>query len=98
MKIAGIGQVKKSEILSILSREGKQSVKDGDMTIDEAADLYKVEQVKKAAECGKFGDTFSTSYMRIPKDLRQTLTPAQLGSLVDALRQAYSDGQDDGKN
>ena len=93
MKIAGIGQVKKSEVLSVLTAEGKKSVKDGSMSLEEAGYIYKVEQVKKASDCGKFGDTFAANYKRIPADLKDALTPAQLGSLVDAFRQCYEDGK-----
>lgn len=92
MKIAGIGQVKKSEVLSVLTPAGKTSIKDGSMSLEEAADLYKVEQVKKESNWGSFDGTFSASYKRIPDDPKDILTPAQLGSLVDAFRKCYEDG------
>lgn len=93
MKINGIGQVKKSEVLSVLTAEGKKSVKDGSMSLQEAGYLYKISQVKKASNWGSFDGTFTASYKRIPDDLKDTLTPAQLGSLVDAFQQCYEDGK-----
>ena len=48
MKINGIGIIKKSEAMKILTREGKKAVKAGEITEEELREMYKLEMVKKA--------------------------------------------------
>lgn len=60
MKIQGIGVVNKKEAMSILTREGKEAVKNGEITEGELGTMYKLEQVKKVCKFGGFGDTFLT--------------------------------------
>lgn len=48
MKIEGIGSVNKEDILSILSRDGREAIKSGEMSMEEAADMYKLHLVKKS--------------------------------------------------
>ena len=59
MKINGIGQVSKETVLSILTKDGMDAIESGEMTIEEVAEMYKLEQVKKASKIGRCGDTFS---------------------------------------
>ena len=46
MKIKGIGTIKKDDAMSILTREGKESVKSGDITLEELGEMYKLEMVR----------------------------------------------------
>jgi hypothetical protein len=39
MKIKGIGTIKKDDAMSILTREGRESVKSGDITLEELGRL-----------------------------------------------------------
>ena len=93
MFINGIGVVKKEDAISILTREGREAVKSGDITIKELGQMYKLDQVKKASRVGRFGETFRANFNRIPADLVEKLTPEELASLVDAFHQCYGDGK-----
>lgn len=46
MRINGIGMVRKYEALKILTREGREAVKSGEITLEELGQMYKLEQVK----------------------------------------------------
>lgn len=93
MKINGIGTISKEKAMSILTREGKKTVKAGEITAEELGEMYKLEQVKKASKIGSMGDTFRESYKWIPEDLKEQLTPEQLGKLVDQFYNCYSAGK-----
>lgn len=93
MKINGIGTITKAEAMSILTRDGREAVKSGEITLEELGQMYKLAQVKKASKIGTCGDAFRASYDRIPEGLRDQLTPEQLGNLVDAFYQCYGDGK-----
>lgn len=94
MKIEGIGNVNKEDILSILSRDGREAVKSGEMSMEEAADMYKLHLVKKASKIGRMGDTFNANFKRIPEALFEKLSPEELAALTDAFYNCYSDGKD----
>lgn len=93
MKINGIGIVSKKAAMGILTREGREAVKNGDITMEELGEMYKLDQVKKCSKIGTCGDTFRASYDRIPDSLKESLSPEDLGSLVDAFYQCYGDGK-----
>nr|DAJ12246.1 MAG TPA: hypothetical protein [Bacteriophage sp.] len=93
MRIKGIGNIAKAEAMKILTREGREAVKNGDITIEELGEMYKLEQVKKCSKIGCFSDTFRKSYEWIPADLREELTPEQLGKLTDAFYKCYGAGK-----
>lgn len=95
MNISGIGKVNKEAVLSMLTRDGLESTKSGEMTLQEAGEMYKLEQVKKASKIGKYRDTFSANYNRIPGMLQEKLSPAELGELVDAFYNCYGDGKNE---
>ncbi len=46
MKIEGIGTISKEEAMKILTREGREAVKSGDITTEELGEMYKLEMVK----------------------------------------------------
>lgn len=93
MKIKGIGVVKKLDAMSILTREGRESVKSGDITLEEIGEMYKLEMVKRSSKIGQNSDTFRESYKWIPDELKEELTPEQLGNLVDAFHECYGAGK-----
>ena len=93
MRIKGIGTIKKSEAMSILTREGRQAVKAGEISLEELGRMYKLSQVKKCSAIGTCADTFQANYDRIPEDLKEELTPEQLGRLVDSFYRCYGDGK-----
>lgn len=93
MKIKGIGVVKKEDAMSILTREGREAVKSGDITLEELGGMYKLEMVKRSSKIGCNGDTFRESYKWIPEDLKEELTPEQLGRLVDSFYECYGAGK-----
>ena len=93
MKINGIGNVKKEDAMSILTREGRKAVKAGEITTEELGEMYKLDQVKKASRIGSMEDTFNAAYKWIPDDLKEELTPEQLGKLVDSFYECYGAGK-----
>lgn len=93
MRINGIGIVKKEVAMNILTREGREAVKSGEITLEELGKMYKLTQVKKCSVIGACTDTFRANYDRIPDDLKDELTPDQLGRLVDSFYQCYGDGK-----
>lgn len=93
MKIAGIGTISKEKVMSILTREGREAVKSGDITLEELGDMYKLEMVERSSKIGNYGDTFRESYKWIPEELKEELAPEQLGKLVDAFYECYGAGK-----
>lgn len=93
MKIQGIGVISKTEVMQILTKEGRESVKSGDITTQELGEMYKLEQVKKACKIGKYHDTFTANYSRIPDGLKEKLTPEELAELTMAFYKCYGDGK-----
>lgn len=93
MRIEGIGVINKNKALPILTKEGREAVKAGEITIDELGEMYKLELVKKNSKVGNMGDTFRESFKWIPEDLKKQLTPEQLGNLVDSFYSCYSAGK-----
>lgn len=95
IEIKGIGLVKKEDAMSILTREGKEAVKSGEITLEELGEMYKLEQIKKASKVGAFGRTFRGAFKWIPRELIEELTPEQLGKLTDAFYECYGAGKND---
>lgn len=93
MRIEGIGVINKNKAMSILTREGREAVKTGEITIEELGEMYKLQLVKENSKIGNMEDTFRESYKWIPKDLKEQLTPEQLGKLVDSFYSCYSAGK-----
>ena len=98
MRINGIGTVRKDEAMKILTREGREAVKSGEITPEELGQMYKFEQVKKNSKIGRCGDTFLENYDRIPEDLKDQLTPDQLGRLIDAFYECYGEGKSNNRD
>ena len=95
MKINGIGIIKKSEAMSILTAEGKQAVRDGEISSEELGSIYKYEMVKKNSKIGNCQDTFRRCYDWVPDSLKYKLTPGELGELVDQFYECYGAGKNE---
>lgn len=93
MYIKGIGKISKKEVMSILTADGKVAVKNGDITLGELGEMYKLEMVKKNSKVGSLQSTFSESYKWIPDDLKSELSPEQLAELTDKFYDCYSTGK-----
>lgn len=93
MKITGVGVVNKNKAMSILTREGREAVKAGEITTKDLGEIYKLDLIKKSSKIGNMEDTFRESYKWIPEDLKEQLTPEQLGKLVDNFYSCYSAGK-----
>ena len=97
MKINGIGTIKKEEAMKILTREGREAVKSGEITTEELGRMYKLEMVKKLSKIGKYGHTFSENYNRVPEGIADKLSPEEIAELVDSFYSCYSDGRKRGE-
>lgn len=95
MKINGIGVVKKEQAMSILTREGREAVNAGEISMEELGTMYKLEQVKKVCNIGRCSDAFRVNYSRIPDSLKEKLTPEELAELVEAFYKCYGDGKNE---
>ena len=62
MKINGIGTISKDKAMEILTREGREAVKAGEITAEELGEMYKLEMVKRSSKIGRNSDTFRESY------------------------------------
>lgn len=98
MRINGIGTVRKEEAMKILTREGREAVKSGEITLEELGQMYKFEQIKKSSKIGRCGDIFRANYDRIPEDLKDQLAPDQLGRLIDAFYKCYGEGKSNNRD
>ena len=97
MKIKGIGNIKKETAMSILTDDGREAVKTGEISLEELGEMYKYELVRKASKIGSCLDTFRRNYDRVPEKLREKLSPEELGELVDAFYQCYAAGKNENR-
>lgn len=93
MKINGIGTVTKEKVMEILTQEGQDAVKSGEITTEELGEMYKLHLVKKASRIGSNGNLFRANYSRIPEAVADKLNPEEVASLVDAFYKCYGDGK-----
>lgn len=93
MKIKGIGTISKEKAMEILTREGREAVKAGEITLEELGEMYKLEMVKRLSKIGRNNDTFRESYKWIPDELKEELAPEQLGRLTDSFYECYGAGK-----
>lgn len=93
MKINGIGTVKKEKAMEILTKEGRDAVKSGEITTEELGEMYKLHLIKKASRIGNCGDLFRVIYSWIPETVADKLSPEEVASLVDAFYQCYGQGK-----
>ena len=93
MQIKGMGTIKKEEAMKILTREGKEAVEAGEITLEELGEMYKLSLTKKASKIGSVNDTFRANYERIPQEVIDKLNPTEIAMLVDGFYDCYSDGK-----
>lgn len=95
MRIKGIGTIAKAKAMEILTAEGRKAVKSGDITTEELGKMYKLQKVKEACTIGTCTGSFYSSYEWIPEELKEELTPEQLGALTEAFYNCYGAGKND---
>lgn len=95
MRIKGIGTISKEKAMEILTREGRKAVRDGEITTEELGEMYKLQKVKEACTIGTCTYSFNRSYEWIPEELKEELTPEQLGALTEAFCNCYGAGKND---
>lgn len=93
MYIKGIGTIRKDEAMSILTADGKNAVMNGDITLEELGEMYKLEMVKRSSKIGSMQSTFSECYKWIPEDFKSELSPEHLAELTDRFYDCYSAGK-----
>lgn len=93
MQIKGMGTIKKEEAMKILTREGREAVETGEITLEELGEMYKLSLTKKASKIGSMNDTFRANYERIPQEIIDKLNSAEIAMLVDSFYDCYSDGK-----
>lgn len=57
--------------------------------------MYKLQKVKEACAIGTCTDSFNNSYKWVPDELKEELTPEQLGALTEAFYKCYGAGKND---
>ena len=95
MRIKGIGTIAKNKAMEILTVEGRKAVKSGDITTEELGEIYKLHKVIEACKIVTCADSFYNSYEWIPNELKEELTPEQLGALTEAFYKCYGAGKND---
>lgn len=93
MQIKGMGTIRKEEAMKILTREGREAVEAGEITLEELGEMYKLSLTKKASKIGNMNDTFKSNYERIPQEVIDKLNPTEIAMLVDGFYDCYSDGK-----
>ena len=93
MYIKGVGTVKKEEAMKFLTREGRNAVENGEITLEELGAVYKFELTKRASIIGSCQDTFNACYNRVPEAVIDKLSPEEVASIVDAFYKCYGEGK-----
>lgn len=79
--------------INMFTDDAKESLRSGELSIQELVEMDKYAKVKKLSKIGSFGDTFRANYERIPESVWDKLPAEDLAKLVDAFYQCYSDGK-----
>ena len=95
MYINGIGTISKNKATEILTKDGREAVKAGEITTAELGEMYKLEMVKKASKIGGCQSLFTSCYKWIPDDLKDCLSPQQLAKLTDQFYECYGAGKNE---
>lgn len=92
-QINGIGEVPESKILSILTDEDIEKLRNGELTEESVAMLYKIHCIREASEYGAYEGTFNYNLNRIPDELTERLSPKCLGKIIDVFYHNYNMGK-----
>lgn len=98
MKINGIENVTVKEMMSILTKDGKESYKNGSITKEDLVDMYRTHAIKKLSKIGSNGDTFNVNLKHVPDNIYYHCSFQQIADVVDALYEAYGRGKNEKKN
>ena len=102
---AGTRNPKKSEaeivelyrIAGIFTGEGREALLSGEVSLDDARNMYKIQTAKRLSKWGRYPSTFDAIWDAVPESAFEALTGEQLAELVDALKTVYDKGRVDGK-
>lgn len=84
-------------IAGIFTGDGREALLSGELQLDEARSIYKIETAKKLSKWGRYPSTFEAIWDAIPESAFEALTGEQLAELVDAMKGVYDKGRLDGK-
>ena len=87
--------IKVVKALGILTSEARQCIIDGQWTLEDALDQYKIESARKLSKWGAYGGTFSACWNRIPAGVVEASSAEDLAALVDQIKEAYDQGKAD---
>ena len=87
----------KLDAVTALTREGINSLLQDPDNIEWVLAAKKEKDAKAASKWGSNGLTFQANWERIPQEIKESLTGAQLGVLVDIIKAAYDDGIQKGR-
>lgn len=87
----------KLEAVTILTREGINSLLQDPDDMEWVLNAKKRRDAERTSKWGNNGLTFQANWERIPEEVRESLTGAQLGILVDIIKAAYDDGVQEGR-
>lgn len=85
-------------IVGIFTGDGREAILSGELSIDEARDIYKIETAKKLSKWGRYPSTFEAIWNSIPESSFEMLSAEALAELVDAMKAVYDKGKFDGKH
>lgn len=71
--------------LGYLTSEGLAAVEAGEISLDEAVQMGKREDVRRSSRVGAFGETFRAAWDKIPAEAVERLSVETLSALVDAI-------------
>lgn len=102
---AGTRNPKKSEaeivelyrIAGIFTGEGREALLSGEVSLDDARNMYKIQTAKRLSKWGRYPSTFDAIWDAVPESAFEALTGEQLAELVDTLKAVYDKGRLDEK-
>ena len=84
-------------IAGIFTGEGREALLSGEVSLDDARNMYKIQTAKRLSKWGRYPSTFDAIWDAVPESAFAALTGEQLAELVDALKAVYDKGRLDGK-
>ena len=78
--------------IGVLTKEGRDSLAAGEISILEVLSVGKFEATRKLSKWGEFGNTFSILWAQIPDRAVDQLDTETLAQIADALKAAYDAG------
>lgn len=79
-------------IIGMLTSDAREGLANGEISFEELAPTYKLQQVKKLTGWGRYPDTFQAIIDNIPDSVFRRLPAQELAELVDAMQAVYQQG------